>query len=77
MWYTPKIDLDGGHTFSPPSFTTDHDGNSMDNTVNKGRSKDNKEFVALMNAVSAKHKDQGEVSVESSTRVRKYCFRRR
>ncbi|XP_028414580.1 sestrin-1-like [Dendronephthya gigantea] len=61
---TPEIDLEGGHTFRPPSLTTDHDSNGLDNDVHTGRSRDNKELVALMNAVSEKQKDQGEVSVE-------------
>ena len=56
--------MEGGHTFRPPSLTTEQYRNGVEKTVDEGRSKDNKEFVALMNAVSEKHKDQAEVCVE-------------
>ena len=60
----PEVDLEGGHTFRPPSLTGERVKNGMVHTVDEGRSKDNKEFVALMNAVTEKHRDQGEVCVE-------------
>lgn len=60
----PEVDLEGGHTFRPPSLTGESVKNGVDHAVDEGRSKDNKEFVALMNAVSEKHRDQGEVCVE-------------
>ena len=60
----PEVDLEGGHTFRPPSLTGERVKNGMIHTVDEGRSKDNKEFVALMNAVTEKHRDQGEVCVE-------------
>ena len=63
---TPEVDLEGGHTFRPPSLTTAQDRNGVQQAIDKGRSKDNKEFVALMNAVAENHKDQGEVCVEKT-----------
>ncbi|CAB3996286.1 sestrin-1 isoform X1 [Paramuricea clavata] len=62
---TPEVDLEGGHTFRPPSLTTEQDRNGVQQALDEGRSK-NKEFVALMNAVSKKHKDQREVCVEKT-----------
>ena len=64
----PEVDLEGGHTFRPPSLTGESLKNGLNPTVDEGRSKDNKEFVALMKTVSEKHRDQGEVCVEK-TRV--------
>lgn len=61
---TPEIDLEGGHTFRPPSLTADQDSNGVESSADEVRSKDNKEFVALMKTVSEKHKEQGEVCVE-------------
>jgi hypothetical protein len=62
---TPEVDLEGGHTFRPPSLTTEQDRNGVQQALDEGRSK-TKEFVALMNSVSEKHKDQGEVCVEKT-----------
>ena len=62
----PEVDLEGGHTFRPPSWTGESVKNNVNRAVDEGRSKDNKDFVALMNAVSEKHRDQGEVCVEKT-----------
>ena len=61
---TPEIDLEGGHTFRPPSLSTQQERNGIDHAVKEGRSNDNKKFVELMNAVSEKHKKQGEMCVD-------------